>query len=72
MQKGIILSLILVISTGIALGQVPQLINYQGVLIDPATGLPAPDDTYTITFSIYDVASGGSAIWTVILMNEIQ
>lgn len=50
--------------TGFVFGQVPQLINYQGVLVDPATGQPVPDDSYTITFSIYDVASGGSAIWT--------
>jgi len=64
MQKGFILSLIFVILSGIALGQVPQLINYQGVLIEPATGQPVPDDTYSITFSIYDVASGGSAIWS--------
>jgi len=45
-------------------GQVPQLINYQGILIDPATDQPVPDNTYTITFSIYNVPSGGSAIWS--------
>jgi hypothetical protein len=48
----------------LANAQVPQLINYQGILIDPTTGLPIPDDVYTITFSIYNVASGGSIIWT--------
>ncbi|UCE07404.1 MAG: hypothetical protein JSW07_05065, partial [bacterium] len=40
-----------------------QLINYQGLLMDPGTGQPVADATYSITFSIYDVASGGSAIW---------
>ncbi len=44
--------------------QVPQLINYQGILIDPATNQPVLDNTYTITFSIYSVPSGGSAIWS--------
>jgi hypothetical protein len=52
------------ILSGITLAQVPQLINYQGVMIDPSTGLPVADDTYSIIFSIYNVASGGSAIWT--------
>ena len=47
--------------------QVPQLINYQGVLIDPATGHSVPDDIYSIIFSIYDVPSGGSGIWSLSL-----
>jgi hypothetical protein len=64
MQKVIILSLILAIISGIAFSQVPQLINYQGVLIDSGTNQPVPDDTYSIAFSIYDVASGGTAVWT--------
>jgi hypothetical protein len=52
------------IISGIAMGQVPQLINYQGLLIDPATGQPVADDTYSITFSVYNVPSGGSVIWS--------
>jgi hypothetical protein len=64
MQKGIIVSLFLVILSGSALGQVPHLINYQGVLFDPSTDQPVPDDTYTIVFSIYNQASGGTALWT--------
>jgi len=59
----VLLSVFLMI-TGFAFGQVPQLINYQGVLVDPTTGQPVPDDTYSITFSIYNVSSGGSAIWS--------
>jgi hypothetical protein len=43
---------------------VPQLINYQALLIDPATGDPIADDTYEMVFSIYDVETGGTAIWT--------
>ena len=47
-----------------AQGQVPQLMNYQGILIDPATGEPVTDNTYTITFSLYTLSSGGSALWS--------
>ena len=65
MQKRFILSMILVIFTGITLGQVPQLMNYQGALIDPATGQPVPDDTYSMVFSIYNSESPlASPIWT--------
>ena len=54
MQKGIIVSLVLMILSGIALGQVPHLINYQGVLVNPSTGQPVADDSYSIIFSIYN------------------
>ena len=50
--------------SGLALAQVPQLMNYQGLLTDPATGEPVADDTYEMVFSIYDVSTGGSAVWT--------
>ena len=43
--------------------QIPQLINYQGMLTDPATG-SGLTGTYSITFSIYDAATGGTALWT--------
>jgi len=64
LRTQVVLLFVWVILSGIAQGQVPQLINYQGVLIDPATDQPVADATYSISFSIYDVASGGSAIWT--------
>jgi hypothetical protein len=41
-------------------------ISYQGVLRD-AGGTPVPDDDYELTFRIYDVAAGGTALW-----NETQ
>jgi hypothetical protein len=44
--------------------QVPHMINYQGVLTDPTTGGPIPDNSYSITFTIYSVATGGTALWT--------
>jgi len=39
-----------------------QSITTQGVLRD-GTGHSVADDTYTMTFRIYDVESGGTAIW---------
>jgi len=41
----------------------PNLVNYQGRLKDGAN-LPVADGDYSVTFSIYSVASGGSAIWS--------
>ena len=43
--------------------QIPQLINYQGILQDPKTGLPI-DENKSITFSIYATATGGTALWS--------
>ena len=43
-------------------GAAPALINYQGRLVD-ASGNPL-SGTYSLTFKIYSVASGGAADWT--------
>ncbi len=40
------------------------LLQYQGRQTDPGTGEPVADGNYTMTFRLYDVASGGSALWT--------
>ena len=42
---------------------VPKLINYQGVLKD-TDGTIVEDGTYTITFNLYNVSTGGSTLWT--------
>ena len=42
---------------------VPQLINYQGKVYQPS-GAAVPDGAYKVAFSIYDVPTGGTAIWT--------
>jgi microcystin-dependent protein len=42
---------------------VPQLINYQGKLSDK-NGVAVPDGNYNVQFKIYDVASGGTALWS--------
>jgi hypothetical protein len=46
----------------IAQAQVPQLLNYQGVLKD-GSGTPITG-TVSIDFTIYDAPTGGTALWT--------
>ena len=41
---------------------IPQTINYQGVLKD-AAGVVVPNGDYSLTFKLYDLPSGGSALW---------
>ncbi|HSM56867.1 MAG TPA: pectinesterase family protein [Candidatus Sulfomarinibacteraceae bacterium] len=40
----------------------PSLISYQGFLSD-SEGDPLPDGNYSMTFALYDAASGGAKIW---------
>lgn len=46
-----------------ALADVPPLMPTQGVLVDNA-GLPVTTGTYSMTFSLYVLETGGTAIWT--------
>ncbi len=41
---------------------VPQLINFQGILRD-GSGNPVTDGAHVVTFKIWDAAVGGSLIW---------
>ena len=43
--------------------EIPQLISYQGKVTDSG-GIPLADGTYSMTFSIYDVSTGGSSLWS--------
>jgi hypothetical protein len=43
--------------------QIPPFISYQGVLTD-TTGNPKPDGDYLMSFRLYDVPSGGTALWS--------
>ncbi len=54
---------ILLVLVAVSHAQVPQTLSYQGVLRD-ASGTPVPDDDYLVTFRLYDVESGGTALWT--------
>lgn len=51
----------LLLSSSMALAEVPQLINYQGMLSD-AQGNPKPSPA-NLSFTIYDSASGTNVIW---------
>jgi len=42
----------------------PLYFNYQGLLLEPGSGKPVADGTYQLVLSIYDVAAGGTALWT--------
>jgi len=42
---------------------VPNFLNYQGRLIDPATGQPIPDGNNNVTFRIFTDETGGSMLW---------
>jgi len=53
----------LLLAPCVAEAQVTPWISYQGVLKDPS-GDFVPDGIYSVTFAIYDVDTGGSALWT--------
>ncbi len=64
MRNTILLLLLLVaLSPGNLFAQIPRNISYQGVLTDDA-GVPRPNGRYFFSFKLYDVSSGGAAIWT--------
>ena len=47
----------------LALGDIPQVIGYQGLLTD-AAGSPVADGDYSLTFRIYDAEVGGTELWS--------
>jgi hypothetical protein len=52
--------------TVVVFGQIPETMNYQGVLTQPS-GQPVPNGNYDITFRLYDSDAGGTLLW-----NETQ
>jgi hypothetical protein len=58
----ILYALVFLIATRL-LAQVPQTLNYQGILTD-ATGEAVSDGSYEIVFNIYDQASSGNDLWS--------
>ncbi len=46
----------------ISSGQIPSTMSFQGFLTDD-TGSALPDRNYNLTFRLYDVESGGAALW---------
>ena len=64
MKRFTILSIpALLLTVSMVFAAVPQLINFQGVLKD-GSGNPVADASYSVTFTIYDAATGGNNLWT--------
>jgi hypothetical protein len=61
--KSIIFLFIVVLVTNHIWATTPQLINYQGRLLD-TSGEPVPDGNYELSFTIYDASTGGLAKWS--------
>jgi len=57
------IALMLILAASWSLAQVPTTISYQGVLTD-ASGTVVPDGSYKLTFKLYDVETGGTALWS--------
>ncbi|MDX6770961.1 MAG: hypothetical protein SF051_15620 [Elusimicrobiota bacterium] len=54
---------LLSLAVGAPAANLPLKLNFQGRLIDPATSVPK-DGVFSMTFRVYDAASGGSALYT--------
>ena len=63
---GIIVGVCAVLSmllSGVAGAGVPRTMSYQG-LLTTAAGAAVPDGTHNLQFALYNVPSGGAALWT--------
>jgi len=58
----LLILVLIVLTAGAAHAAPPATISYQGVLRDDG-GSPVPDGTYSVEFAIYDVETGGTALW---------
>ncbi len=51
--------------------QIPRTLSYQGVLTD-SSGNPKPDNTYSLTFRLYEDALSGIVLWTEVKSLEVK
>jgi hypothetical protein len=49
---------------GAVVAALTPLLQYQGRLTSPSTGQPVADGVFAMSFRLYDVANGGTALWT--------
>ena len=56
--------IILVFLASLSLARIPKVINYQGMLTQSDGKTPVNNGDYAILFSIYNISSGGSALWS--------
>lgn len=61
-KRTCILVFVVLVITGLAFGEIPRVINYQGKVTD-LSGVPVADGSYDMTFRMYDAESGGSEEW---------
>ena len=59
---GVFVVLLISLAVG-AIASVPEVINYQGKLMQPS-GVPVADGVYSMQFAIYDAPTGGTALWS--------
>ncbi|HOC92327.1 MAG TPA: hypothetical protein PKH33_08170, partial [bacterium] len=64
-KKFILLVSVAIIAMGTqsAMANFDKTLNYQGRLTD-SNGMPIADNSYSMTFRIYSVDTGGAAVWT--------
>src|SRR5207302_7193611 len=55
---------ILLAGLSAAFAQTPRMFSYQGLALDKTTGNPISDGPHSVTINLYDVATGGSAVYT--------
>ena len=63
MKSALLVLLVCMLAWSFAPAQVPRTLSYQGVLTD-SLGNAKSDGTYSFTFRLYDVSTGGGALWT--------
>ncbi|MBI5324889.1 MAG: hypothetical protein HZB41_06400 [Ignavibacteriae bacterium] len=59
-------AMMMLIITSLSMAQIPKTISYQGVLTN-ASGVVVPDGNYSLTFKLFEVATGGTLLW-----NDVQ
>ncbi len=62
-RRLLLLVLASILAAAPAQALVPSTLGYQGVLTDTG-GSPVANGSYTLGFALYDVSSGGTALWT--------
>ena len=55
--------LLILLLSACVVASVPPMISYQGKLMQPS-GASVPDGAYAIQFAIYDLPTGGTALWS--------
>ena len=63
MRKILYTAVIVLLTCHVCLAEIPQTMSYQGIL-KKADGTLVDDGSYSLTFKLYDVSSGGSSLWT--------